>query len=220
MGFATAAAAAAAGADVVVASRSQENVDKALAGLPDGVEGYQLDASDEAAVRSFFDKIGPFDHLVFTAGQHIVFTPFAELTTQQAREWFDNRYWMAFTAAKHATGHLRPHGSITFTSGIAPVRPAPGVAVQAVAAGAIETLTRALAVELGPIRVNTVRVGPLERSLHDDPERAELFKAITAKIPTRRFGTWDEVGAAYLYLMQSGFTTGTVLQLEGGYVLV
>ncbi|WP_223839817.1 SDR family oxidoreductase [Nocardiopsis deserti] len=220
MGLAAAVAAAERGAHVVVASRKQSNVDEALEQLPAGSEGFVLDASDEDAVREFFPKVGPFDHLVFTAGTHVSFTALSDVSLAYARACFEDRFFMPFMAAKYGSPHLRPHGSIVLTSGVAAARPAAGVVVHSSTSGAVETLTRALAVELGPLRVNAVRVGPLQRSLDDDPERAELFEAILRRLPVGRFGQWSEVGAAYVHLMENGYVTGSVMDLDGGYVLV
>jgi NAD(P)-dependent dehydrogenase (short-subunit alcohol dehydrogenase family) len=58
-----------------------------------------------------------------------------------------------------AAPHLQPGGSITLTTGIAGRRPGPGWAVAASICGAVESLTRALAVELAPIRVNAACPG-------------------------------------------------------------
>ncbi len=69
IGFATAEMAAREGAAIVVASSRRENVDRAVARLPKGTEGYALDLSNEEHVRDFFTHLGAFDHLAFTAGE-------------------------------------------------------------------------------------------------------------------------------------------------------
>src|SRR3954463_11102052 len=72
IGLATAKAAAAAGARVVIASRNPTNVDAALAELPTGSEGYSVDASSSEELAAFFDTVGEFDHLAYTAGDNLV----------------------------------------------------------------------------------------------------------------------------------------------------
>jgi NAD(P)-dependent dehydrogenase (short-subunit alcohol dehydrogenase family) len=226
IGLAVAQAAAADGAQVVVASSNENNVKEALNTLPDSAAGHRLDATDEDAVRAFFAGVGEFDHLAYTAGDYLTNAPVAELSLEQARATFEVRYFGAFLAAKHAAATLRPTGSMTFTSGIIVARPAKGVAPSASAAGAVETLARALAVELAPVRVNTVRLGPFGRKAQSSEQapqthdREALYQAVAAKLLTGRMGRHEQAAAAYVYLMGSGFTTGTVLVPDGGYTLV
>ena len=68
IGLAVAKAAKAEGSDVVVVSSNQSRVDFALTLLGEGAEGYVANLSDETAVEALFGKMGPFDHLVYTAG--------------------------------------------------------------------------------------------------------------------------------------------------------
>ena len=156
MGFATAAMAAREGAAVVVASSRRESVDRAVARLPKGTEGHTIDLSNEEHVRDFFNSIGAFDHLVFTAGDMMQMSEVSKTNVEQARHFFDLRFWGAFMAAKYGRSQIRPGGSIVLTSGIAGRRPQKGLTVAAGISGAVEALTRALAVELAPIRVNAV----------------------------------------------------------------
>ena len=144
MGFATAEMAAREGAAIVVASSRRENVDRAVARLPKGTEGYTIDLSNEEHVRDFFNHIGAFDHLVFTAGDMLQRSELSETNVEQARHVFDLRFWGAFMAAKYGSSHIRSGGSIVLSSGIAGLRPHKGWTVAASICGAVEALTRAL----------------------------------------------------------------------------
>jgi len=84
IGFATAAAAAGEGAKVTVASSRQSSVDRALAQLPSTATGRALDLADAATVRAFFDELGEFDHLVFTAGEPLALMPLDTLDVEAA----------------------------------------------------------------------------------------------------------------------------------------
>ena len=148
IGLATARAAAEAGADVLIASSRQSNVDRALDELPAGVSGRALDVTDEPAVQSFFGEVGDLDHLVYTAGDSLVHMPLSELNIDRANDFFKVRYFGALTVVAKAAPRIRVGGSITLTSGMAGTRPRPGRAIVASLCGAIEALTRALAVEL------------------------------------------------------------------------
>jgi NAD(P)-dependent dehydrogenase (short-subunit alcohol dehydrogenase family) len=223
IGLAVAEAAARAGATPVVASSNPARVQAALAGLPQGAEGEALDLRDEGAVRDFFAHIGAFDHLVYTAGETLQIGPLAEMSLQGARTFFELRYWGALTAAKYAAPSIRPGGSIVFTSGIAGARPQAGWALGASICSAMEGLTRALAVELAPLRVNLVSPGFVRTPLWSDmseEQREAMYAAAGARLPVGRVGEADDLAEAYLFLMRQGFATGQTFIVDGGGVLV
>jgi len=220
IGFAVAAGAAAAGASVVVASSNQDRVDTAAKRLPGSSRGVRLDVTSEAAVAGFFAAEGAFEHLVYTAGEALLLKPAGAVSPDEARSFFERRYWGAFWAARHAAPLIQA-GSIVFTSGTVAARPAPGTALPASVTGAIESLTRALAVELAPIRVNAVRPGPVRSEMWAAtvPDPQVVYDDFSGRIPMRRIAEPDEIAAAYLYLMENPFTTGTVLTADGGTLL-
>lgn len=222
MGLATARAAAAAGAAVTIASSNQERLKAALTDLPDTCDGHVVDTRDEAAVAALFDRVGELDHLVYTAGDTVRPQPLADVPLDAARKLLEVRFWGAVTAVKYAAPQVRPGGSIVLTSGTVAVRPAPGTALVAGAAAATEGLTRGLAAELAPIRVNAVRAGAIRTPLWDpvpEPQRAALFAALADRTLTKSIGEADEIAAAHLYLMENRFVTGTVLTVDGGAIL-
>jgi NAD(P)-dependent dehydrogenase (short-subunit alcohol dehydrogenase family) len=222
IGLATAQAAAREGASVVIASSRRSRVDEALATLPAGAEGYALNLADEAAVQPLFAGLGPFDHLVFTAGEALQLGSLAETDVIAARSFFDLRYWGAFIAAKYGSGSIRAGGSIVFTSGIAGQRPRAGWALGASICSAMEGLTRALAVELAPIRVNIVSPGIVKTPLWAgmaEAEREAQYRAMAGKLPVGHVGEASEIAEAFLYLMRQSYATGQVLVVDGGSVL-
>ncbi|MFJ8313182.1 MULTISPECIES: SDR family oxidoreductase [unclassified Streptomyces] len=221
IGFSVAELAAAEGARVVIASSSQDKVDRALKRLPDDAQGFRLNVTDEDEVRQFFAELGEFDHLVYTAGDPLQIKSFDETDVAQAQEFFKVRYWGAFTAARHGAAHIRKGGSIVLSSGSAGARPAKGWMVAASITSASEALGRALAVELGPIRVNVVRPGPTRTELWDGSvaEPEELYQALGDKLLVGRVGQVSEVAQTYVYLMNNGFSTGSVVTVDGGHFL-
>jgi NAD(P)-dependent dehydrogenase (short-subunit alcohol dehydrogenase family) len=222
MGLATARAAAAAGAAVTVASSSERKVAAAVATLPSSCTGRTVDIRDEAAVAAFFGEVGPFDHLVITAGDAFAPRLLADTTSADLERGLAVRLTGAVSAVRHASPTLAPTGSITVTSGQVAVRPLPGAALATAGAAAVEGLALGLAVELAPVRVNVVRPGPVETELWDaypPPERAASLAAVAGRTLTRTVGQPDDVAAAFLYLMQNPFVTGTVLPVDGGIVL-
>jgi NAD(P)-dependent dehydrogenase (short-subunit alcohol dehydrogenase family) len=223
IGFATAAAAAGEGAKVTVASSRQSSVDRALAQLPCTATGRSLDLADAVTVRALFDGLGPFDHLVFTAGEPLALMPLDTLDIDAARSFFGLRYFGALGAVRAAVPHLRAGGSITLTSGTAAARGGPGWGVASSICGAIEGLTRSLAVELAPLRVNAVAPGVVRSPLWQgmtDADREQMFKQTGATLPAGRVGEPEDVARAYLYCMTQSWATGTVQLIDGGTVLV
>jgi NAD(P)-dependent dehydrogenase (short-subunit alcohol dehydrogenase family) len=222
IGLATAQAAARQGAAVVIASSRKQRVEKALATLPAGAEGHALDLGEEVAVRDLFARLGTFDHLVFTAGETLQLGPLASSDVEAARRFFGLRYWGAFLAAKYGSGSISPGGSIVFTSGMAGRRPHAGWALGASICSAMEGLTRALAVELAPIRVNIVCPGVVKTPLWagmSETDREALYRETAAGLPVGHVGTAAEVAEAYLYLMRQTYGTGQVLVVDGGATL-
>jgi NAD(P)-dependent dehydrogenase (short-subunit alcohol dehydrogenase family) len=118
---------------------------------------------------------------------------------------------------------LRSGGSITFVTGGASVRPRVGTSIISAAFAALETLTKGLAIELAPLRVNTIRPGYTDSemwSFLDDTARAELKKKVSAALPARRMGTVEDVGSAAIFLMSNPQITGSTLTIDGGETLV
>jgi len=222
MGLATARAAAAAGAAVTIASSDQERLKAALAQLPDTCDGLVVNTRNEADIAALFDHVEELDHMVYTAGDTVRPQPLADVPLDTARDLFEVRFWGAVAATKHAARHVRPEGSIVLTSGTVSVRPTPGTALAAGAAAAVEGLTRGLAAELAPVRVNAVRPGAIRTPLWDsvpEPQRGALFAALADRTLTKSIGEPDQIAAAHLYLMENRFVTGTVLTVDGGAVL-
>ena len=223
IGFGVAAAAADEGAQVVVVSSNPERVAQAVAKLPQGAEGHTVDLSKEDEVKALFQRIGAFDHLVYTAGDWALFGSFESLDLEAAKRSFDVRYWGALAAIKYGLPHIRSTGSIVLTSGISAQRPFKGWAMPASILGGMEALARALALELGPLRVNIVAPGMVTTEMWDElpaEERQKMYAEMAAKLPVGRVANALEVAETYLYLMRQTFSTGQVIVVDGGGVLI
>lgn len=223
IGLATARTAAERGAQVVVVSARQASVQRALEQLPDGATGQVADVQDAVALDAAFDRIGPLDHLVYTSGEALALTPIADFDAAAARGFFEIRYFGALTAVRAAAPRLSRTGSITLTGGAAGPRPQPGWAVVASLCGAMEALTRELALELAPVRVNLVRPGVVQSPLWsamDEADRDELYQATAKAVPVGHTGQVEEIALAYLYCMQQTYATGSIIPVDGGAVLV
>jgi NAD(P)-dependent dehydrogenase (short-subunit alcohol dehydrogenase family) len=158
IGLATAKAAQAEGEQVIVTGRSRDRLRAAQSELGSGARSVALDVADEAGTRSLFQELERVDHIFITAGSVALD---ARLTPDSAslRPAIDTRFWGAFNAAKFGAAKMNADGSITFMSGTAARRPLRGAAVATASCGAVEAFARALAIDLAPIRVNTLQPG-------------------------------------------------------------
>jgi NAD(P)-dependent dehydrogenase (short-subunit alcohol dehydrogenase family) len=223
IGLATAHAAVDAGAEVVIASSRQSSIDAALGELSAGTTGHTLDVLDGAAVQAFFEKVGDFDHLAYTAGEPLSLLAVDGLDIDRARGFFEVRFFGALNAVSAAAQHIRPGGSITLTSGSARTRPGAGWSVASSLCGATTSLAGALAVELAPVRVNVVEPGiirsPLWSGMSAEDQQA-MYQQQAAVLPVGRVGEVDDVARAFLYSMTQSFVTGTSIPVDGGALLV
>jgi len=223
IGFAVAEAAAADGAQVTIASSNADKVATAAARIGNRTLGVKLDVTKEDEVASFF-KSQSFDHIAFTAGDWggPRRGPLVELDLDKAKALFEVRFWGAVKVAKHAAKAMPAGGSVTLTDGMIAHRPQKGSAISTAMTGAVEHLTRALAVEFAPLRVNAVCPGLIHTGIWDripEDRREKELAEMTSKQLVPRVGQPGEVAEAYLYLMRGGYTTGQVLYVEGGRAL-
>ncbi|KAL5532532.1 hypothetical protein ACEPAF_4306 [Sanghuangporus sanghuang] len=123
---------------------------------------------------------------------------FPNIDLDANKDFFDVRFWGAFTAAQVAK--IRPGGSITLTVGSVVVKPRKGWSLAAGLMGAVDSLTRGLAVDLAPIRVNVISPGAV---------KTELWDPNASRKP-------DEIAEAYLFCMKCQYITGQRIEVDGG----
>jgi NAD(P)-dependent dehydrogenase (short-subunit alcohol dehydrogenase family) len=222
IGLAVAQRVVARGARAIIASSNANRVAQAIATLDGRAEGYTLDLSNERDIQTVFQKIGDFDHLVFTAGDTLQLKALVETDLTKARHAFELRYWAALASVKYAVPHIRKDGSIVLTTGAAGRRPRKGWTVAASICGTIEALTRALAVELAPIRVNAVCPGVVRTNLWNnmqEQDRDAMYENMGKQLLVGRVGEARDIAHAYLFLMQEGYSTGQTVVVDGGAAL-
>jgi NAD(P)-dependent dehydrogenase (short-subunit alcohol dehydrogenase family) len=210
------------GATPIVASRRPASVDTALAALPEKAEGATVDLTDEASVMALVQQHAPLDHVVYTAGEPLELVPLRDLTPDIVRSFFETRFLGAIAVVRAVAPLLRAGASITLTSGTAGDRPGAGWALGASVCGAMSALTRALAVELAPVRVNAVAPGVVRSPLWagmSEQDRAAMYDDVAAATPLGRVAEVEDVALAYVYAMQQVHGTGIVITVDGGTVL-
>jgi NAD(P)-dependent dehydrogenase (short-subunit alcohol dehydrogenase family) len=216
IGLATAAAAAADGAFVTIASRSRAKLDAALTRVAGNTRAVVLDTGDEAAVDRFFTDEAPWDHVVVSAAQTRT-GPVRTLALADAKAAMESKFWGAYRVARIAK--IKDGGSLTFVSGFLSVRPSASSVLQGAINAALEALARGLALELAPVRVNAVSPGliatPLWSGMADD-KREAMFAGAAQRLPARRVGQPEDIANAVLFLATTSFATGSTVRVDGG----
>jgi NAD(P)-dependent dehydrogenase (short-subunit alcohol dehydrogenase family) len=223
IGLGIARAAAGAGARVVVAGRSAEKLEAARRELGDAAEGRMVDATDRAAMRELFAALDQVDHLVVTAAAGLPFGPFTSLDPEAFRRGFDGKFWAFVHAVREVLPVLRRDGSVVLVTGAAARAAMPGTAGVAAVNGALQAMVPTLARELAPVRVNALSPGLVATPVYDGmtaQAREAMYRQGAERLPVRRIGAPADLGLAALFLMTSGYTTGIVLDVDGGARLI
>ena len=218
IGLATAEIAKREGADVVIASRNPDRLKVASDKI--AAKAIPTDVTDDASVAELFAKCGPVDHVVVTAAQ-LRSGPFKTVSMADVRSTMEGKFWGAWRVAREA--NIRPGGSLTLVSGFLSVRPRPAAAIVGAANGALESLTRSLALELAPVRVNCVSPGIIDtpiRAAMPEAARQEMLAKVAAGLPVGRVGLGEDIAQQILTFMTNGFATGSIVYIDGGALVV
>jgi len=218
IGEGTATAAAALGARLTIASRSQDKLRAAAARIGHGCETATIDIRDDTSVESFFAEAGTFDHVVMSAAE-VQIAPVKTLTVAQAQASMNSKFWGTYRVARAA--RIADGGSLTLVSGAAAVRAAKGRSLQTAINAAVEALTRGLALEFAPVRVNTVSPGLVETPLWSnvDATRLAQIHQMGERTPVGRVGQPQDIAMQIVACMTNSFMTGSIIYLDGGYLL-
>jgi NAD(P)-dependent dehydrogenase (short-subunit alcohol dehydrogenase family) len=220
IGLATAQLALAEGAHIVIASRSPE---KARASLGNQIETAALDMSEEAQVKAFFENHqGTFQHILVSSAMPGT-SVLLEANIAQARKIFDTKYWGSYYVARYGIPKLAVRGSLTFVTGVVPFKVMAGTTTMAAINSALIGLTRTLAVEVTPRRVNVVSPGITATSAWEKlpiEEREAFLTGLAQQLPAGKVGEPADLAESVLFLMKNSYITGTVLHVEGGHQLI
>jgi len=220
IGAAAALAFAAAGARVTIAARNAERLDAVASQAEGRIETAVLDTADTSGVEAFFAQRPAFDHVVISAAQTPT-GPVRKLPLQDARSAMDSKFWGAYGIARAA--RITDGGSLTFVSGFLSVRPSKTSPLQGAINAALESLARGLALEIAPVRVNTVSPGMIDTPMWNklpDESRQAMFEAATRRLPVGRVGKADDIVQAILFVAGNGYSTGSTVLVDGGGAIV
>jgi NAD(P)-dependent dehydrogenase (short-subunit alcohol dehydrogenase family) len=236
IGLAVAEAALASGANVTISSSSQSKIDGVVSTLkpayPDRkVVGLAVDLGKPDSVDADVDRLfrgavaanGTVNHVVFTAADALSLAPLDSVTGDLLHKAAHMRMVVPVIVAKVAARYLpkERHSSLTLTSGAVVDKPGPGWPVIGFLAGGLVSVTRALAVDMKPVRVNVVQPGYVDTPLWNMPEETKkaMFTAAEGKLLTGKVGPTEDVAEAYMWLLKDNNVTGTVAKTDGGFLL-
>jgi NAD(P)-dependent dehydrogenase (short-subunit alcohol dehydrogenase family) len=217
IGLATAEMAKAQGAEVIIASRSADKVKAAAAKV--GGTGIVCDVTNDDSVVNLFKTTGPVDHVVVSAAQ-LKSGPFKTVSMEDVRSTLEGKFWGAWRVARAA--EIKAGGSLTLVSGFLSIRPRPNSAIVGASNGALESLARALALELAPVRVNCVSPGIIDTPIRagmPEAARKDMLAKIAGGLPVGRVGLGDDIAVQILAFMANGFATGAIVYVDGGALI-
>ena len=222
-------------AKIVIASSSTKKVDAAVASLSQladangRISGHavNLDVSQsEDSIAEFLAKCGTINHLIYTAADPLSFVPVEESSKAKCEKAFGIRYWSLLATIRLTLQYMpkTPESSIVLTAGNVVFRPMKGWSGMISGVGsAVEGLTRGLAVDLAPIRVNCVAPGAVPEtdvwSGMGKEEMETMIEGLKKKSLTGRVGLVEDIAEGYAYLVKAKFTNGQTLLMDGGEYL-
>jgi len=228
IGFATAAAFLAEGAEVVITGRNPDSVAEAVKNLGGGAHGIVSDAErmedlDNLAkqVKAIFPRV---DILFYNAGV-VKFIPVADTPKAAFNDMMNINFRGAFFTVQELLPLLNDGGNIIFNGTMFAHRTLPGNSVYGASKAALLHLSNTLALELAgrKIRVNTLSPGPIGTPIYgkmglNEEQLSALAASVTAKIPLARFGDAAEIAQAAVFLASdaASFVNGTELTVDGG----
>jgi NAD(P)-dependent dehydrogenase (short-subunit alcohol dehydrogenase family) len=221
IGLATGLLAKQLGADVTLISRDSQKLDRASEQLG-GVRTVAADFADEAEINAAFHDLPPIDHVYVAAGS-FVGGNILEGNMADFRRAIDTRIWGSVHVVRAAVPKMNGSGSVTFTGGLSTDRPVVGAWATSVATAAAEQLSRALSMELAPIRVNAISPGWTDTPMWDDilgESKQEVFGGVSTQVLVKRLSTATDVAQAAIFLMNSQTVTGEVIHVDSGHRLV
>jgi NAD(P)-dependent dehydrogenase (short-subunit alcohol dehydrogenase family) len=205
-----------AGVTVVAVSR-----DPSKAGDIDGVQLVACDVRDRNGLSALFSEHTPFDILISAAtGGSRAAGQFLNMDLDAYQASFD-KLWGYTNVVRLGAEHVDENGSIVLVSGSPARRSRPGQAALASVGGAVEQFVKAVATEIVPKRINVVAPGVIATPMFgpDSEQREAMLEGATAKHLISRAGRPEEVADGIMFVVQNDFVTGTIIDVDGGWLL-
>jgi NAD(P)-dependent dehydrogenase (short-subunit alcohol dehydrogenase family) len=220
MGLETARRARAQEAIVIVTARDADRLRRVGSEL--GARTVAFDVLDFARLAKFFEDLPAIDHVMVT-GPGPYYAPLAQFDLSAARRDLEAHLLLPIEIARLAAGRVRPGGTLLFIGGTGGRRSAPGLALISALTAAGPALTKNLALELAPVRVNMIAAGfvdtPLSAAILGgqlEARREQLRKTL----PIHRVVGPEDIAALAVHLMTNTAVTGATFDIDGGQQLV
>ncbi|OQE16371.1 hypothetical protein PENSTE_c024G07417 [Penicillium steckii] len=241
IGFCVAEAAIEHGAHLIISSSKQSNLDRTIARLKESypsqiekqpITSHACDLSDAANLdtnlKSLFEAATnggttKLNHVVTTAGDTLSRPTVDEITPEIIYSAMNVRFIAPAMMAKYFKKYVEssPTSSFTVTTGVRAHKPAPGWSVVTGMASGVEGLVRGLAIDLKPVRVNAVSPGAVHTELFSQfPDVESVLDIFRKGSITGTVGRPEDLAESYIYVMKDHFVTGTVIESNGGALLV
>lgn len=215
IGLETARRARAEGADIIITARNADRLHRA--GLDLGARIAAFDATNFSRLGRFFDELpAPVDH-VLVAGPRPCDASMAELDVGKAHSNVNAHFLLPLHVARNAASTVRPGGTLLFMGSTC------GGSLASVVTAALPALTKRLALEIAPVRVNLIATGfvdaqPAETTLND--QRDAHRQRLGTTLPIRRVVSPADIAALAVHLMTNTAITGATVEIDGGQQLV
>jgi NAD(P)-dependent dehydrogenase (short-subunit alcohol dehydrogenase family) len=222
IGLETARRARAEGANVILTGRNPERLQSAASEVG-ALSTAAFDATDFERLERFFNELTtPIDHVLVT-GPGPYYAPLAEFDVEKARRDMEAHLLLPIQVARNAVRKVRPGGTLIFMGGTGGRRATAGFALISALTAAMPAMTKNLALELAPVRVNVIAAGfvdtPLSASLLGD-ELENRRNQLRATLPIRRVVGPADVAALAVHIMTNTALTGATYDIDGGQQLV
>lgn len=185
------------------------------------VELIKLDVLNEKQLINFFSKIGKYDALINAAtGGERAIGPFLKMDLEGYRNSF-KKLWGYTNTVRYGIQNLSKKGCIVLVSGSPARKIKPGQIALSSVGGAVEAFSKGIAAEISPVRVNVVSPGIIDTPMSPlkGKEREKFYSEITKSNLIPRAGTSKEVSDAIIFSIENEFITGTVIDVDGGWLL-
>ena len=212
------------GAGLCLTARNQQRLDETLGLLSPGVHTvFAADLGNDTALDGLAEHLPVLDGMVLSAGM-LKTLPAAFIKREALEQVFNVNLHGSVLLLQRLLKKkkLRQGASVCFISSVASSHPTLGNAVYSASKGAVNSFTRALALELAPkqIRVNAILPGFVESALMDDGAISEeQMLQHKQNYPIGRFGKPEDIAYLSVYLLSdvSQWMTGSLLTIDGGY---
>jgi NAD(P)-dependent dehydrogenase (short-subunit alcohol dehydrogenase family) len=221
MGLATARLARAEGAEVILTARDPDRLQRV--GVELGASVSAFDATDFERLGKFFDELPrPIDHVLVT-GPGPYYAPLADFDFDAACRDLEAHVLLPLHIARNAARKVRPGGTLLFIGGTGGRSTAVGLTLISTLTAAMPAMTKNLALELAPVRVNLIAAGlvdtPLSAAILGD-QLDKRREHLRTTLPIRRVVGPADVAALAVHLMVNTAVTGATFDMDGGQQLV